>query len=171
MRPSTVLRAFGSLAIALLLTTPASAQSDMGTEQEIARGKEIYDKYCSQCHGYEGDGNGYATGRVLPVPRDFTAGKYKFRSTPSGALPTDEDLIKVIKDGLPYTSMPGWPQLSDTEIRNTVYFLKTLSPAWQDPSAYGDPIDVPTPPSMTEESIERGACWRASRRSSSCPPW
>ena len=91
------------LACALLLSGVASAQSDMGSQPEIDRGKIVYDKYCSQCHGYDGDGQGYATSRVLPVPRDFTAGKYKFRTTASGKLPTDADLIKVIKDGLPYT--------------------------------------------------------------------
>jgi len=129
----------------------------MGTQDQIDRGKVVYDKYCSQCHGYEGDGVGYATGRVLPVPRDFTAGKYKFRTTPSGKLPTDADLVKVIKEGLPYTSMPGWPQISDTDIQNIVYYLKTMSPVWQNPDAYGDPINIPAPPPMTPESIERGA--------------
>lgn len=146
-----------SLAFALPLAGMVSAQSDMGTQQQIDTGRVVYDKYCSQCHGYDGDGQGYATSRVLPVPRDFTAGKYKFRTTPSGMLPTDADLIKVIKDGLPYTSMPGWPQISDTDIQNIVYYLKTLSPAWQNPDAYGDPITIPDPPPMTPESIERGA--------------
>lgn len=146
-----------SLVFALPLAGMVSAQSDMGTQQQIDIGRVVYDKYCSQCHGYDGDGQGYATSRVLPVPRDFTAGKYKFRSTPSGMLPTDADLIKVIKDGLPYTSMPGWPQISDTDIQNIVYYLKTLSPAWQNPDAYGDPITIPDPPPMTPESIERGA--------------
>ena len=88
-----------SLAFALPLAGMVSAQSDMGTQQQIDTGKVVYDKYCSQCHGYDGDGEGYATSRVLPVPRDFTAGKYKFRTTPSGMLPTDADLIKVTERG------------------------------------------------------------------------
>jgi len=145
------------LAPLLLIAAPLAAQSDMGTQQEIDRGRVVYDKYCSQCHGYDGDGVGYATGRVLPAPRDFTAGKYKFRTTPSGKLPTDADLTKVIEEGLPYTSMPGWPQLGDTDIRNIIYYMKTLSPLWQNSDAYGDPIDIPEPPAMTDESVERGA--------------
>jgi len=144
------------LVFVLLLSGAATAQSDMGSQQQIDRGKVVYDKYCSQCHGYDGDGNGYATTRVLPVPRDFTTGKYKFRTTPSGKLPTDADVVKVIKDGLPYTSMPGWPQISDTDIQNIVYYLKTMSPAWQNPDSYGDPISIPNPPSMSDESVERG---------------
>ena len=82
------------------VVTPAAASDE---------GKQLYDKYCAQCHGVNGDGKGHATPRVKPLPRDFTSGKYKFRTTPSGALPTDADLTKVIKDGLPYTSMPDWP--------------------------------------------------------------
>ena len=66
-----------------------------------------------------------ATSRLKPEPRDFTSGKYKFRTTPSGMLPTDEDIAKVIKDGLPYTSMPGWPNFSETQIQHIIYYLKT----------------------------------------------
>ena len=147
-----------SLAIALLLVAaPLLAQSDMGTPEQVERGKVVYDKYCSQCHGYEGDGIGYATPRLKPEPRDFTSGKYKFRTTPSGKLPTDEDVVRVIKEGLPYTSMPGWPQISDPDIMNIVYYLKTFSDDWQNPDSYADPIDIPNPPPITEESIARGA--------------
>ena len=149
--------ALGVLFVLLLVALPAAAQSNMGTQPEIDRGKVVYDKFCSQCHGYDGDGVGYATSRVLPVPRDFTTGKYKFRTTPSGKLPTDADLIKVIKEGLPYTSMPGWPQISDTDIQNIIYYLKTMSPTWQNPDAYGDPIVIPKPPKITDESVENGA--------------
>lgn len=134
-----------------------SAQTDFGSQDRIDRGKVVYDKYCSQCHGYDGDGQGYATSRVLPVPRDFTTGKYKFRTTPSGKLPTDADLTKVIKKGLPYTSMPGWPQISDPDIQNIIYYLKTLSPAWQNPDSFGDAIPIPAPPPMSAESIAKGS--------------
>ena len=133
------------------------AQSDMGTQDQIDRGKVVYDKYCSQCHGYEGDGQGYATPRLKPEPRDFTSGKYKFRTTPNGKLPTDADVIRVIKEGLPYTSMPGWPQISDPDIQNIVYYLKTMAPDWQNPDSYGEPYTIPAPPTITPDSIERGA--------------
>ena len=165
MRGSTSLTAFGRnlatacamLLLALAFAGPVSAQTDFGSQDQIDRGKVVYDKYCSQCHGYEGDGQGYATSRVLPVPRDFTNGKYKFRTTPAGNLPTDADLTKVIKIGLPYTSMPGWPQISDPDIQNIIYYLKTLSPAWQNADSFGEPITIPTPPAMTDDSISTGS--------------
>ena len=121
-----------------------------------ARGKAPYDKYCSQCHGETGNGQGHATGRVKPTPRDFTSGKYKFRTTPSGMLPTDADLTRVIRHGLPYTSMPGWPNLTDAEVQDIIAYLKTFSDAFQNPAKHGEPIEIPAPPPMTEESVTRG---------------
>ena len=139
-----------------LTAAPALAQQNMGTDQEREQGKQLYDKYCSQCHGVAGDGKGIAWQRVNPAPRDFTAGKYKFRTTPTGMLPTDADLERVIKRGLPYTSMPAWPRLTDPDVRNIIYYLKTFSPDFQNPDKHADPIEIPKPPKMTEESVAKG---------------
>ncbi|MCY3928296.1 MAG: c-type cytochrome [Acidobacteria bacterium] len=141
---------------AALLVAPAAAQVDLGTEEQRAAGKVVYDKYCGQCHGDTGDGNGYATPRVQPKPRDFTTGKYKFRTTPNGMLPSDDDLRRIIEIGAPYTSMPGWPNLTSTEIQNVIYYLKSFSPDFENPDRYAEPIDIPRPLESTEESIARG---------------
>lgn len=152
MRARKLLLLCGLLSTGMAL----AAAPDLGTEQQREQGKQLYDKYCAQCHGVDGDGEGHATRRVKPRPRDFTSGKYKFRTTPSGMLPTDADLAKVIKDGLPYTSMPGWPQLSDAEIQNVIYYLKSFSDAFQNESMLADPITIGEPLPSSEESITRG---------------
>src|SRR5262245_37399006 len=72
------------------------------------RGKQLSEAKCALCHGASGKGDGPAAERLLPRPRDFTAGKFKIRSTASGQLPTDDDLVRVIRDGMPGTSMPAW---------------------------------------------------------------
>ena len=136
-------RAVAAAVAALLATAPLMAQVDLGTEEQRAAGKVVYDKYCGQCHGDDGDGNGYATLRVKPKPRDFTTGKYKFRTTPNGMLPTDDDLRRAIEVGLPYTSMPGWPNLTSAEIDNVIYYIKSFSPDFENPDRYGEPIDIP----------------------------
>jgi len=143
-------------AAVLLVALPAGGQVDLGTEEQRAAGKIVYDKYCGQCHGDTGDGNGYATPRVKPKPRDFTTGTYKFRTTPNGMLPTDDDLRRVIEIGAPYTSMPGWPNLTSAEIRNVIYYIKSFSPDFENPDRYGEPIEIPRPLESTEESIARG---------------
>jgi mono/diheme cytochrome c family protein len=152
-------RRAGSAALAAGLTLAASqaaAAPDLGSERQREAGRELYGKYCAQCHGDAGDGNGHATPRLKPRPRDFTSGKYKFRTTPSGMLPTDADLARVIENGLPYTSMPAFTNLSEAEVQNLIYHLKTFSEDFANPDKYGDPIDIPEPPPVTEESIARG---------------
>ena len=88
-----------------------AAAPDVGTEAQRESGKKLYLKYCSQCHGEKGDGEGYAAPHLRPRPRNFTTGKFKVRTTPNGALPTHQDLVNIIRRGMPYTSMPAWPDL------------------------------------------------------------
>src|SRR5207247_1491942 len=78
------------------------------TEDLIARGKEEFEEHCIGCHGVRGDGNGLAATFLFPRPRDFTIGVFKFRSTPSGSLPTDGDLFRTITRGVRWTAMPTW---------------------------------------------------------------
>ncbi|MDO8677303.1 MAG: c-type cytochrome [Acidobacteriota bacterium] len=158
--------ALGCLAvvIALLFAAPTGptgmllrAQGpDIGTEAQRESGKTLYLKYCVQCHGEKGDGNGYATPHLLPRPRDFTTGKFKVRTTPSGALPTHQDLVNIIRRGMPYTSMPAWPNLSDQEVSDLAYFTKTFSPDFSIPENIPQPIPLPSAPAATNESIELG---------------
>ena len=103
------------------------AAQDVGTEAQRESGKKLYLKYCSQCHGEKGDGEGYAAPHLLPRPRNFTTGKFKIRTTPNGALPTHQDLVNIIRRGMPYTSMPAWPTFSDQEVSDLAYFITTFS--------------------------------------------
>ena len=89
----------------LLAAAGQSSAQDLGTEQQRSAGKVVYDQMCSQCHGESGDGKGVAQHYFRPAPRDFTFGVFKIRSTGSGELPTQEDLEKIVRDGMPYTGM------------------------------------------------------------------
>ena len=80
-------------------------------------GKAVYDQWCAGCHGEDGAGEGPAANTMLPRPRDFTLALYQVRTTASGELPTDEDILKVINEGMPGTAMPGWEEvLTEAEI-------------------------------------------------------
>jgi mono/diheme cytochrome c family protein len=129
---------------------------DLGTDAQRQAGRVVYDRWCGQCHGDGGAGDGPAAPYLLPPPRDFTSGKYKFRSTPFGTLPTDEDLERAIRLGLPGTGMPGFPALGDDEVAAVIAHLKTLSADWQDPAAYGEPVAVPDPPAFDAERAADG---------------
>ena len=129
---------------------------DLGTDAQRESGKNLYLKYCSQCHGDKGDGEGYATPHLMPRPRDFTTGKFKVRTTPNGALPTHQDLVNIIRRGMPYTSMPAWPTLSDQDVSNLAYFIKTFSPDFSKPENVPQPVPLPSAPNASTESIALG---------------
>ena len=141
------------------METPLRAQTttpNIGTDTERESGKELYVKYCAQCHGEKGDGEGYATVHLYPRPRDFTSGRFKVRTTPNGALPTHQDLVNIIRRGMPYTSMPAWPDFTDQEVSELAYYLTTFSPDFTNPERAAEPIELPSAPAATAESIELG---------------
>ena len=129
---------------------------DVGSEAQRESGKKLYAQYCSQCHGDKGDGEGYATPHLYPRPRNFTSGKFKVRTTPNGALPTHQDLVNIIRRGMPYTSMPAWPALSDQQVSDLAYFITTFYPDFSNKELVPKPVELPSAPSSTKESIELG---------------
>jgi mono/diheme cytochrome c family protein len=159
---ATAGRSCGAVAVLIgaLYGAPAGslrAQApDLGTEAQRESGKQTYLKYCAQCHGEKGDGEGYATSHLYPRPRNFTVGKFKVRTTPNGALPTHQDVVNIIRRGMPYTSMPAWPALTDQEVSDLAYFLTTFSPAFSEGENVPQPVPLPSAPAATPESIELG---------------
>ncbi|OLB49090.1 MAG: hypothetical protein AUI08_09040 [Gemmatimonadetes bacterium 13_2_20CM_2_65_7] len=129
-------------------------------------GKKLYRRYCIGCHGPSGDGAGENAPWIDPKPRDFTLAVFKCRSTPSGTLPTDEDLFNAITRGFVTTYMPQWRPLTAQNRTDLVAYIKTFSPKWRSGKA-GTPITVPPEPAPTAESILRGRqlfqrmeCWK-----------
>jgi mono/diheme cytochrome c family protein len=145
----------GALCAALAGSVRGAAQ-EVGTEAQRESGKKLYLKNCSQCHGDNGDGEGYAAAHLRPRPRNFTTGKFKIRTTPNGTLPTHQDLVNIIRRGMPYTSMPAWPTLSDQEVSDLAYFITTFSPDFSKPESAPKPVELPSAPKTTKESIELG---------------
>jgi cytochrome c oxidase cbb3-type subunit 2 len=99
-------------------------------------------------------------------PRIFTAATFKCRSTPTGTLPTDEDLYNAIKRGFVMSNMPSWITLTAQNRADLVAFIKTFSARWKNEKP-GDPINVPPEPKLTVESIKHGQelfqkleCWK-----------
>jgi len=120
-------------------------------------GKQVYTTYCVGCHGVNGDGQGPASQFLVVKPRDFTKGIFKFRSTPSGTLPTHEDLYKIIARGIYGTAMPGFALLPEPDRLAVVQYIKTFYPEW-DQRGSGTSIVIPNPPEDlgSPESVARG---------------
>ena len=133
-----------------------AGEVNLGTEAQRLSGNKLYQNYCAHCHGDTGKGDGVANIYFNPKPRDFTSGKYKIRTTDSGELPTDSDIRKVIVEGMPYTGMPAFPGLSDDEITELIFYLKTFNDDFTDPDFIVDPLEFPSAPAFSEESAELG---------------
>jgi mono/diheme cytochrome c family protein len=123
---------------ALLLALAVVLAPSIAHAQDVAA---LYRARCAVCHGAEGRGDGPAAALLTPRPRDFTTGVYKFRSTPSGTLPTEADVLRTITRGLPGTSMPPFGDLlGEPERRALARHVLAMAP----PSRLtGAPLPVP----------------------------
>ena len=116
--------------------------------QDTTAGKTVYAKWCAGCHGDQGAGDGAAAKHMIPPPRDFTGAIYQIRSTASGNLPTDADVMRSIDEGLHGTFMPGWKNaLSDRERRDVLAYIKTFSSFFADTSLRPQALDFGKEPS------------------------
>lgn len=124
----------------------------------------LYNTYCTPCHGNQGNGEGELAYLLYPKPRNFTKGMFKLRSTPSGQMPTDDDLFKTVKNGMSGTAMPSFTFLGDEEIKSLVSYVKKLSqkcPPNQPCENYFtgatiSPVKVPELLPSSKELIEQG---------------
>ncbi len=87
----------------------------------------LYRKHCVHCHGITGDGQGPTAQFLNPYPRDYRPGVYKFKSTYNPARPTDDDLHRVLINGVPGTAMPSFSLLPGSEVEALVEYVKYLS--------------------------------------------
>jgi len=174
MNPRSPLRPLHMLLPAVLVSLVSPPLVRAATEVEA--GKAVYESHCVICHGEKGDGKGLMgtihraqqKGFVIQIyPRDFTAGVFKFRTTPTGDLPTDADLMRTVRTGIARSGMPSHEDLEESQIHAVVQYVKTFSPRWREEEP-GMPIELPAPPDYVggKESVERGRavfdqmkCW------------
>ena len=84
---------------------------------DVARGQILFAKYCTGCHGYDGEGGRYKFLRG-PDPADLTL--------PSTRSKPDADLLRTIHDGKP--NMPPWNnRLSEKESKDVLAYVRTLA--------------------------------------------
>jgi putative heme-binding domain-containing protein len=94
----------------LVATAPSvRAQQHSYTQAEIDEGRKLYETNCGRCHNDTGDG---VTGvELFKQLRRATA---------------DEDVAKIIREGIPGTSMPPHAFLSNAQSLNVVAFLRSM---------------------------------------------
>jgi len=144
--------------VAFLTAAFLTAASPTGlVAQDTTAGKKVYGKWCAGCHGDQGDGKGYGAAYMLPRPRDFTGAVYKIRTTASGQLPMDADLMHAIDEGLYGTAMPAWKgRLSESERRDVLAYIKTFSAFFADTTQRPKALDFGSEPSSSGDALKIG---------------
>ncbi len=128
------------------------------------QGKHVYERNCIVCHGVRGDGRGELAPTLKPRPRSFREGMFKFRSTPLGKLPTDEDLRRTIRGGLSGTAMGMFTQLADAELEAVMTYVKSFSRRWRRAENYAPPIGLPLQPAWFSEAGQLKARTQAGQK-------
>jgi mono/diheme cytochrome c family protein len=125
----------------------------------LERGKQVYLEKCAYCHGDKGKGDGPSADYSMPQPRNLTKGHIKLRSTSFGKIPTDEDLLHAITNGMRNTTMPGWKHLPENDRKSLVIFVKSLSKKFEKFKKRGKShkiVKVGKPPASSKENLARG---------------
>lgn len=133
--------------------------------QDVDNGRVIYERWCAECHGAEGTGDGPAAAWMLPRPRDFVQARYQVRTTAASELPTDADLERILEVGMPGTAMPAWPNLDNAQRRDVIAYIKSFSRFFE--NADPQPMDFAADPGGGEEALASGReayealeCWK-----------
>jgi len=117
-------------------------------------GTKLYRELCASCHGEDGDGDGPAARFLTPLPRDFTSGQFKFRTTPLGSPPTDADIIRTIARGVPGTAMPAWSgRIDAAEMAAVAQVVRGFGSTAAPPPAG---LQIPDAPALDEAAVARG---------------
>src|SRR5688572_414824 len=99
-----------TICVLLMAAGALFAQQHSYTAADIAAGGRIYATACGSCHGAAGDG-------IVGV--DFGKGQYR-RAT------TDEDLARIIRNGIPNTAMPP-SNFSEAQALTIVAYLRSMA--------------------------------------------
>jgi len=98
------------------------------TPKSLASGKNVYDKYCAECHGVTGNGVSEKAKTLADAgetkPSDLTDDKWDHGST-------DGEIFVNIRDGVgvrgAMKGLNGRPGISDTDMWNLVNYVRTLA--------------------------------------------
>lgn len=105
-----------AMGLAVYSVCADAAQEMRRDTPDLMKGKKIFVKYCSGCHGPLGQGDGY---RMLgSTPADFTSLASRQKS--------DAELLKTIHEGKP--NMPAWKfRLSKKDSQDVLAYIRTLA--------------------------------------------
>lgn len=90
------------------------------TPEVLAKGKTVYQTYCTVCHGEKGLGDGPGGAALNPRARNFTSeAGWKNGASPFG-------ILKTVKNGIPGGSMVAF-NIPETDQWAVVHYVRELA--------------------------------------------
>jgi mono/diheme cytochrome c family protein len=97
----------------------AEGNIEVASQPDIDQGQEIYQAHCLECHGVQGHGDGPRATMLAPRPGNLVSAAISSK--------TDDELLSIITNGVPRTSMQGWnDRLSLDARRNVLAYIRSL---------------------------------------------
>lgn len=116
-------RVIGLLALGALFFAPRIAAAQHETAADLLDGERAFRNTCANCHGPDGD---LITGIDL--------GRGRFRRPL-----TDDDLVRIIRTGIPNTPMPA-SQMTVEQAQKIVAYLRNRATTARGSAVTGDPL-------------------------------
>jgi len=106
--------------------------------ETLAHGAQVYRANCIDCHGLTGNGNGPGGKWLVPLPRDYRQGIFKFISSDDpnsskdatlrcGPKPRRADLKRTLVQGMNGASMPAFSALPERDIEAVISYVTHLA--------------------------------------------
>ena len=119
--------------------------------------RPLFLHHCSGCHGIEGRGDGPASERLLPRPRDFFDSEFRYASSGSDRPHVLRDIVRTISRGVPRSAMPGFGGvLTETEIAGLARYVLDIRERGEDIAPPAEGIGIGVRPPVTPELVSRG---------------
>lgn len=94
----------------------------LASSQARERGRVLFARHCSLCHGERADGRGARREGLSTRPRDFTDPAWRRQASPRA-------VFVAIREGVQGTAMPSWKSLGVDDTWDLVAFLLSVGGA------------------------------------------
>ena len=92
----------------------------LSSDEARERGRTLFRKKCSLCHGERADGRGARHEGLSSKPVNFHSREWRQNATP-------RQVFKVLTEGKRGTSMPAWPTLSTEQKWDVIAYVLSVA--------------------------------------------
>jgi mono/diheme cytochrome c family protein len=103
-------------ALAAIVQAFTTVAAEPPSAAELTLGERVYRQHCTQCHGEDGGGNGFAASELPIAPTDFR-----------GRRASLAENVRVLTVGVEGTSMAPWTErLTREELVGVAHYVRSL---------------------------------------------